>query len=141
MTDIETNKKIVTEFIDGLFTRGDLGVIDQYTGEDYIDHDPPFGSDGTREGMRGVGATIRGAFPDWRSDLHLLVAEGDIVAEHFTAHGTHQGELMGVGPTGREMFLRGINIFRVRDGVIVERWGRLDELGFLQQLGVIPAVA
>jgi hypothetical protein len=36
--------------------------------------------------------------------------------------------------------LRGINVFRVRDGRITERWGRLDDLGFLQQLGVAPAV-
>jgi steroid delta-isomerase-like uncharacterized protein len=138
MTDTETNKKVVTEFIDGLFTRGDLAAVDQYLVEDYVDHDPPWGADGTREGMRATGATIRSALPDWRSDLHLLVAEGDVVAEHFTAHGTHRGELMGVAPTGKELFLRGINVFRLRDGLIVERWGRLDELGFLRQLGVIP---
>jgi steroid delta-isomerase-like uncharacterized protein len=138
MTDTETNKKVVTEFIDGLFSRGDFDVVDQYAAEDYVDHDPPFGSDGTRAGMRATGEMIRAALPDWRSDLHLLVAEGDVVAEHFTAHGTHRGELMGVAPTGKELFLRGINIFRLRDGRIVERWGRLDELGFMQQLGVIP---
>jgi predicted ester cyclase len=42
---------------------------------------------------------------------------------------------MGIKPTGREITLRGINVFRVRDGVITERWGRLDDLGLLQQLG------
>jgi steroid delta-isomerase-like uncharacterized protein len=137
MTDTETNKKVVTEFIDGLFTRGDLGAVDQFLHEDYVDHDPPFGADGSREGMRGVGAMIRAALPDWRSDLHLLVAEGDVVAEHFTASGTQRGELMGVAPTGKELVLPGINIWRLRDGRIVERWGRLDELGFLRQLGVV----
>jgi steroid delta-isomerase-like uncharacterized protein len=138
MTDTETNKKVVTEFIDGLFSRGDLDVVDEYLDDDYVDHDPPFGADGAREGMRGVGSPIRAALPDWRSDLHLLIAEGDVVAEHFTAHGNHRGELMGVPPTDRELTLRGINLFRLRDGRIVERWGRLDELGFLRQLGVVP---
>jgi predicted ester cyclase len=138
MADTETNKKVVTELIDGLFSRGDLGVVDDHLDPDYLDHDPPWGADGTRAGMRATGAMIRAALPDWRSDLHLLVAEDDVVAEHFTAHGTHRGELMGVAPTGKELFLRGINIFRLRDGRIVERWGRLDELGFLRQLGVIP---
>ena len=47
---------------------------------------------------------------------------------------------MGVAPTGRPVSLRGINIFRIRDGRIAERWGRLDDLGFLQQLGVLPAL-
>jgi len=45
---------------------------------------------------------------------------------------------MGVEPTGREIVLRGINLFRVVDGKIVERWGRLDNLGLMQQLGLVP---
>jgi predicted ester cyclase len=80
---------------------------------------------------------FRSVFPDWHSDLHLLVAEGDIVVELFTASGTHTGsDLMGVAATGQSVRLNGINIFRIEDGRIVERWGRLDDLGLLQQLGL-----
>jgi steroid delta-isomerase-like uncharacterized protein len=139
MTDINANKKIVTEFIDGLFSRGDLGAVDAYLSDDFVNHDPPFGVSADREGMRAAGASFRAAFPDWRSELHFLIAEEDLVAEHFTARGTHRGEIMGVAPTGREVSLRGINIFRVQHGRITERWGRLDDLGFLQQLGVVPS--
>ncbi len=138
MANTDANRKVVIEFIDGLFSRGDLGAVDAYLSGDFVDHDPPFGVSGDREGIRSAGARMRAAFPDWHSDLHRLIAEGDLVAEHFTARGTHRGEMMGVGPTGREVSLRGINIFRVRDGLITERWGRLDDLGFLQQLGVLP---
>ena len=138
MTNLDANKKVVVEFIDGLFSRGDLGAVDAYLSEDYVDHDPPFGSSGDREGMRGVGATMRTACPDWHSEVHLLVAEGDLVVEQFTARGTHQGELMGVAPTGRELVLRGINIFRISGERIIERRGRLDELGLLRQLGMVP---
>jgi steroid delta-isomerase-like uncharacterized protein len=134
----DANKTLVTEFIDALFSRGDLSAVDTYLAEDYVNHDPPLGAPADREGMRSAGALFRTAFPDWHSDVHLLIAEGDLVAEHFTARGTHGGEIMGVGATGREVHLRGINIFRVRDGRITERWGRLDDLGFLQQLGVLP---
>ena len=133
------NKAIVKEFIDRLFSEGDLSAIDDLAAPDYVDNDPPFGADGTREGMRQVGAMMRAAFPDWRSEVHSLIAEDDIVVERFTASGTHKGEINGVAPTDKVCSLAGINIFRVRDGKVVERWGRLDELGFLKQLGAIPA--
>ncbi len=60
------------------------------------------------------------------------------MVEDFIATGTHQGELMGVPGNGRTLTLRGVNIFRVRDDRIVERWGRLDELSLLRQLGIVP---
>jgi steroid delta-isomerase-like uncharacterized protein len=137
MTTIATNKALVRNFIDGLFTKGDLGAVDRYLAEDFVNHDPPFGASADREGMRAAGAMFRAAFPDWHSDMHLLVGEDDIVVEHFTACGTQTGELMGVAPSGREISVPGINIFRVRDGRIVERWGRLDDLGLMQQLGLV----
>jgi steroid delta-isomerase-like uncharacterized protein len=140
MSDTESNKKIVDEFIQRLFSHGDLAAIDDYLSEELVIHDPPFGSSPDREGMRSTAADVRAAFPDWCSQLHLLIAEGDLVAEVFTASGTHRGEIMGVAPTGRRMSLRGINVFRLRNGRITEWWSRLDELGFLQQLGVIPSV-
>ncbi len=140
MTDTDANKRIITEFIQRLFSQGDLAAVDDYLSNDFVNHDPPFGASADREGMRSAAAGIRAAFPDWHSELHLLIAEDDLVAEVFTASGTHRGEMMGVAPTGRELSLPGINVFRVRDGCITERWGRLDDLGFLQQLGVAPSV-
>jgi steroid delta-isomerase-like uncharacterized protein len=134
--NIEENKAIVHSLIDRLFTDGDLGAVDTYLAADFVMHDPPLGVSGDREGMRAAGSIIRKAFPDWRSDLHMLVGEGDIVAERFTASGTHQGELMGVPPTGNTVSLKGINIFRVRDGQVVEWWSRLDEMGLFRQLGL-----
>jgi predicted ester cyclase len=89
--------------------------------------------------MRQAAAMFRTAFPDWHSDLGFLVAEGDLVTEYFTASGTQQGELFGVPASGRAVTLPGINIFRVRDGRIAERWGRLDDLGLMRQLGLAPA--
>jgi steroid delta-isomerase-like uncharacterized protein len=136
-TNTEANKELVQAFIQELFTKGDLDAVDRYLAQDFVNHDPPFpGVPDGPEGMRQAAALFRQALPDWHSDLHQLVAEDDVVVERFTASGTHQGELMGVPGTGRTVALRGINIFRISDGKIIERWGQVDQLGLLQQLGL-----
>ena len=100
MDTISQNKNIVTSFIDALFTKGDLGAVDEYLAGDYVDHDPPMGFPGGREGMRAAAAAFRAAFPDWHSDIGFYVEEGDLVVENFTASGTQQGEIFGVPPVG-----------------------------------------
>lgn len=137
MTTVHQNKSIVSEFIESLFSKGDLGAIERYTAPDFVFHDAPFGVSEDRDGIRAAATMMRTGFPDWHSDQHLVVGEGDVVVEQFTASGTHRGEVMGVAPTGSTVYLKGINIFRLENGRIVERWGRLDELNLLAQLGVI----
>lgn len=137
---LSRNKELVDAFIQELFTKGDLDAVDRYLAEDFVDHDPPFQTSARgADGLRQAAATMRQAAPDWHSEVHRLVAEDDIVVEHFTASGTHRGPLMGVPPTGQTLVLAGINIFRVAGGRIVERWGQLDQAGLLRQLGVLPA--
>ena len=142
MNSTHANKQIVEEFIGALFTDGDLTAVDRYLDPEFVDHDPPLpdAPDGP-EGIRQAAALRRRAFPDWRSDDQQMIAEDDLVVEHFVAHGTHRGSAMGESPTGRDVVLRGINIFRIADGKIMERWGRLDDLGLVQQLGLVPAPA
>jgi steroid delta-isomerase-like uncharacterized protein len=139
MNTIEQNKDTVTAFITALFSHGDLGAVDDYLALDFVNHDPPLGVPAGREGMRAVAAMFRAAFPDWHSDMEFLVGEGDLVVEVFTARGTQQGEIFGAPASGRGAHLPGINVWRVRQGRIVERWGRVDELGLLRQLGLVPA--
>jgi steroid delta-isomerase-like uncharacterized protein len=134
------NKQLVDAFIQALFTDGDLGAVDRYLDPNMVNHDPPFpGAPDGPEGMRQAAAMFREALPDWHSEVEQLVAEGDTVVERFTASGTHRGELMGVPGTGNVIVLRGIQMFRVKGDKIVERWGRLDEIGLLRQLGLVPA--
>jgi predicted ester cyclase len=133
----KSNKQIVEEFITALFTDGDLTAVDRYLDPDFINHDPPLpGAPDGPDGMRQAAELFRHAFPDWRSDAQHMIAEDDLVAEHFVAHGTHHGSVMGETPTGHDVVLRGVNIFRIAQDKIVERWGRLDDLGLLQQLGL-----
>ena len=134
------NKHLVEAFIRALFSDGDLHAVDQYLAPTFVNHDPPFpGAPQDAAGMRQAAIMFRKALPDWHSDLDQLIAENDIVVERFTASGTHQGELMGVPGTGKTIQLLGINIFRIEGDQIVERWGRLDEMGLFRQLELVTA--
>jgi len=80
----------------------------------------------------------------WEGNLGVIdeqLAEGDLVASRWTGRGTHQGELMGIPPTGKQVTVSGITISRVKNGKVVEEWSNWDTLGMLQQLGVVPEMA
>jgi predicted ester cyclase len=66
------------------------------------------------------------------------MAEGDKVATRKTFHGTHQGEFMGILPTGQQVSMGLIDIVRIADGRVVEHWSMGDNLGMMQQLGIVP---
>jgi steroid delta-isomerase-like uncharacterized protein len=80
---------------------------------------------------------FRNAFPDFRAVIHDLIAEDDKVVTRKTFDGTHEGELLGIPPTGKEVTIELIDILRVADGKITDHWNVVDQLGLMQQLGVI----
>ena len=81
---------------------------------------------------------MRATFADWQMISKDLIAGGNKVAARIAVRGTHQGPLVGLAPTGRAVAFSGVEILRIADGQIVERWGTFDRLGLLQQLGAIP---
>ena len=83
-------------------------------------------------------AHFQDAFPDGRNTSEELLADQDKVVQRWTFRGTHDGVFEGIPPTGRQVTLTGISIWRVDGGTIVESWHELDTLGLLQQLGVVP---
>jgi steroid delta-isomerase-like uncharacterized protein len=136
----EELKAIARREVDEIFTAGDLAVVDELYAADYIGHDPtrpePIrGPAGVKEQVSGY----RTAFPDLQIAADEIVAEGDLVVTRWTATGTHEGELFGVTPTGRQVTATGISIIRVAGGKIVEDWTSWDALGLMQQLGALPA--
>jgi steroid delta-isomerase-like uncharacterized protein len=74
------------------------------------------------DGVKRFGVKLRSAFPDYRIAVEDLVADGDRVAARWTLRGTHRGEFLGVPPTGRPETLRGVGLFRLAGGRIVETW-------------------
>ena len=133
------HKRLIDAFIRELFTQGDLTAVDRYVDPGFVNHDLPFpGAPDGPDGMRHAAEMFKAACPDWHSDLEQLVEEGDVVVERFTARGTRRGELLGAPGTGEPLELRGVNIWRISGDRIVERWGRLDDLGLARQLGLVP---
>jgi steroid delta-isomerase-like uncharacterized protein len=136
----DTNKEIVRRL--GVEPwEGNLGVIDELVAPDYVGHDP---AQPEMQGPEGIKEFITGylaGFPDGRITIDGQFAEGDMVATRWTGRGTHQGELMGSPPTGKQVTVSGITISRVKNGKVVEEWSNWDTLGMLQQLGVVPAMA
>jgi len=60
------------------------------------------------------------------------------VAKVWTVTSTHKGDLMGIQATGKRIVVKGIEVFRIADGKIIEVWASMDNLGMLRQLGLIP---
>jgi predicted ester cyclase len=115
---------------------GNTGLFDGLLSPDYVQHWPGFPSD--REGYLQTLLKFRAAFPDLAKTPEDLFAHGDRVVDRVSVRATHTGSLRGEEPTGRQITLTEIHIARVADGMVVERWGEWDLLGFLQQIGVMP---
>ena len=81
------------------------------------------------------------AFPDANVTLEDEIAESDKVVVRWKLRGTHKGALFGIPPTGKQVEVSGITIYRIADGKIVEERGEEDALGLMRQLGVIPTAS
>jgi predicted SnoaL-like aldol condensation-catalyzing enzyme len=117
-----------------------VGAVDGLFGPHYVDHDPGRGD--LRPGPEGVKQAwgmLLGAFPDLRATILDTVEDGDVLAVRGEISGTHRGPLMGLATTGNRVSVSLIDFNRVADGRLVERWGQMDTLGLLQQLGAVPS--
>ena len=135
----EENKAIVRRINDEVWNKGDLDVIDELIADEAVVTviGAPEEVRGP-QGFRGFVVMYRTAFPDLRITIDEMIGEGDVVVTRWTATGTHEGELMGIAPTGKQATTPGVNITRVSGGKLVEGWGLFDQLGLLQQLGAVP---
>ncbi|MEV4433502.1 ester cyclase [Streptomyces sp. NPDC049555] len=133
--DEQLGKSTVRRFFEEVAVGGDLALVDELFTDGYRDHDigraePIVG----HEAMKRDVTDWRDAF-DFRFDLHEELAEGDRVAVRWTWQGSHQGDFMGLQPTGQEVRMAGTTVFRLEDGRIAEGWWTYDLLGLLRQLG------
>jgi steroid delta-isomerase-like uncharacterized protein len=134
----EENKAALQRAIDH-WNSGNLAAYLELYDDNITLHGFPPGLPPGRQGAKLFYDGLWAAFPNPRLSLDDVITEGDKVACRFTMQATHKGEFMGIPPTGKEVKVPGITILRFSGGKCVERWNQADMLGWMQQLGVVPA--
>lgn len=118
------NQAATTRLMDEVFVKGNVALLDEVLAPDFVEHQqfPP-------EVPPGAGAlkwfveNFRPAFPDLTITIDQIAASGDLVAMRSTWKGTHQGEWMGMKPTGKAIEFESFDMIRFKDGKAVEHWG------------------
>ncbi len=133
----EETKAIVERFWEEVWNKKNLKIVDELLPDNIVIHN--FGAvvEG-REAWRQSFTPFFTAFPDLKLTVELTIIEGDRMAVRWAATGTHTGDFRGIAPTGKQINIAGVAIYRVAEGKIVEGWSQPDTLGLLQQIGAIP---
>lgn len=131
-------KDLVRRSNEEIWGEGNLEVIDEYVADGYVEHNTAHpeqihGPEGYKENVR----MVRRAFPDLDVTTEDLIVEDETVVTRYTLTGTHEGPLLGIEPTGREVDIEGISIGKFEDDRVVEGWSNIDVFGMMQQLDVV----
>src|SRR5262245_48069865 len=138
----ESNKDISRRFQECTMEYFRTGNLDSLL--DTLHPDATFNMPGmptTREGLLQLLPAFRTAFPDLQVTLGEMIAEGNKVAYRLSWSGTHTGEFMGIPATGKRVTVSETHVDQIADGKLVRHDGDMDQLGMMQQLGVIPAMS
>lgn len=137
-TATERNKRVARRVPEELATGKNLDLIEELFLDGALEHNPivddPAMSHGER---RAFFEAMFAAFPDFEATVEDVVAEGDTVAMRVTLSGTHEGEFVGIEPTGNSFEVDNAVFTRIEDGKIAERWVQPDQLGLFAQLGLL----
>jgi steroid delta-isomerase-like uncharacterized protein len=129
---------LIRRIFDNAFNQGRLAVVDELVARASITHTSAWGMPAHREGLKRLIATLRSAFPDLHCTVEDEIRAGDKVAARWTMRGTHTGLFLGNRPTNRPIVVQGMIFACTEHGQIAEGWLLLDQMGILQQLGIIP---
>jgi len=134
------NKAIVQRFLEGVIGKRNVAAADTICTTNLVWHGASVGELPNLEAFKHLLSAFFTAFPDLTVTSVDLTAEADKVVARYTWSGTHQGEFQGIPPTGKQVTVTGITIYRLVDGKIAEQWWQEDVLGLMQQLGAIPSM-
>ena len=135
---LDTNKQLCRDYF-AAFLKRDTAWMKRHIAPTFVRHDPglPFEVRGA-EGVAKLHDALMPAFPDMKLPLEDFVAEGEKVLVRLRVKATHTGAFGEMAPTGRKIDIAVLDLFQIRDGVLVEHWALLDNLGMLKQLGALP---
>jgi steroid delta-isomerase-like uncharacterized protein len=139
---VVTNQELFRRYFDEVANGGNLDLADEIFAADYLHHDPANPDPRPVVGPQGVKdhlASLRGAFPDLVFEIDDTIDDGDQIIIRWTARGTNTGDYFGIPATGKPIEITGMNTWRTRDGQAIEGWVNRDDMGLLQQLGVVPS--
>ena len=137
--NLDANKQLCRDYFKAFLVR-DTAWMERHIAKTFVRHDPglPFEVRGP-EGVAQLHDALMPAFPDMKLELKDFVAEGEKVLVRLVILATHTGPFGELAATGRSIVVPVLDLFRMRDGVLVEHWAQLDNLGMMKQLGALPA--
>jgi steroid delta-isomerase-like uncharacterized protein len=138
----EANRQLFQRYFDKCANDGNLDLADEIFASDYLHHDPANPDPRPVVGPQGVRdhlTSLMGAFPDLKFEVEETIADDEQIIVRWTARGTNTGDYFGMPATGKPIEITGMNTWRVKDGQAIEGWVNRDDMGLLQQLGVVPA--
>jgi steroid delta-isomerase-like uncharacterized protein len=131
----EENKARVRRLMEEGVNQGNSRVIDELIAPNFA-IEGEMSAEGP-EGFKAVAAVFRTAFPDGRFVLEEIVGEGDTVVTWAYFTGTHTGPLDGIPPTGKTVQVKDVDLYELENGKVVRMRAHFDQLGMMQQLGVL----
>ena len=135
----EANKAVVRNFEEQVWNQRSPGKIGEFFATNHVFHGPGMTIDFL--GHQQMVAHFQSAFPDGVNSSDDMVAEGDKVVTRWTGRGKHDGDLMGIAPTGKQVKVSGLTLSRLVNGKVIEEYTNWDTFGMMDQLGVIPELA
>ena len=134
----EVNKTIARRYFEEILNQHNLALVDELFTEDSVVRVLHMPEVRGLEARRQFVARLHAVSHDGHYTIEDLIAEGENVVVRWTWAGTHQGEWMGIAPTGKRASLRGTTTMQVGGGKIIEEYTDWDALGYLQQVGAVP---
>ena len=136
----QENSRLIRRWFEEVWNNGRMDAIDEMASPDVIGHgQAQHATDIGLKEFKPFVKSLRSAFPDMQVTIDYVIEQDDKVVARWTSVMTHQGEFLGIAPTGKRATITGTSIQRISSGKIVEGWDNWDQLGLLVQIGALPA--